>query len=481
MARYGLAVILTLYLGLAAAFAAVMPFGKAPDETAHALYVQHLAEKHSLPVLTKRLRVAYEYHQPPLYYLLAAPAWAAAARTTGELGGAPAQMARAVSILIGALGVCLIAALARALWPGQEALALTAAGFAALLPMRLATAASVSNDTLAEAIFTAGLLVMVRMLRNGAEPRRAALLGGCLGLGVLSKSSDLLLFPVALIALLLACQSPGDGRQTGDGNPSAPAGKAAPAAPPPAQPSFDAARFLRCTAVTFGIALLIGAGWMARNARLYGDPLGTRAFEQYFQDTWTPDRLADTLGYSRLELLERKVLPLTFCSFWGVFGHMNVFMGAYPRGSDPPAWAFFLADRGYPPPSWVYPLLLLLTLAVAAGLAKVGVRYSVFGIRAGPSQHRTPNTEHRTPEHLLLALAAFLVLSAFLRFNTEFFQAQGRYLFPALGPIALAFAGGWLAWWPERRRILGGAALLVLLLALALFALIGTVAPAFRP
>ncbi len=80
---------------------------------------------------------------------------------------------------------------------------------------------------------------------------------------------------------------------------------------------------------------------------------------------------------------------------------------------------------------------------------------------------------------MILALAWFLVLAAFLRFNTEFFQAQGRYLFPAMGPSALGFAAGWLAWWPPRRQGLAVLLLLAGMLALALYALFGTLIPAF--
>ncbi len=477
MTRWGLTLILVLYLGLAAGFARVTPFGKAPDETAHALYVQSLVRNRSLPVLKREHREAYEYHQPPLYYVLAAPAWAAVAGS-GDLGGASATAARAVSILIGALGVWLIAALARTVWPGREALILAAAGFAALLPMRLATAASVSNDTLAEAVFTAALLVMARLLRDGADGRRAAQLGVCLGLGILSKSSDLLLFPVALAALLLAARPVGRAESAADRRQSKNRDRQSREAPDTA-PATDAGLFLRCAAITFGVALLLGGGWMARNSRLYGDPLGTRAFEQYFQDTPTPDVLAVAMGYTRLELLTRKVLPLTFASFWGVFGHMNLFMGAYPRGTEPPAWTTVLADHVYPPASWLYPLLLLPSLIALAGLVKSGFQSFRHSRGHEDMMSRPEPLNPRTSEYLVLSLAWFLVVAAFLRFNTEFFQAQGRYLFPALGPIAMGFAAGWLAWWPARRQSAGAALLLLGLLALSLYALFGTVAPAF--
>jgi hypothetical protein len=375
------------------------------------------------------------------------------------------------------VGVWLIAALAGAVAPleaaGRDVLALGAAGFAAFLPMRLATAASVSNDTLAEAVFTAGLLLMVRMIREGATWRLAAGLGGVLGLGILTKSSDLLLFPTALVALLFAARAAEDG--------SAPA--------PPA--GTDAAWFMRSAVVTFGVALLIGGGWMLRNARLYGDPMGTKAFEQYFQDTPTPEIWAQLLGYSRLDVLLRKTLPLTFESFWGVFGYMDRFMGTYPRGVEPPAWATLLADHHYPPPSWVYPLLLIPTAIALAGLGiqvfRSGTREAGDGVqepsrRESTARARPQTPEHRntrTPEYLILSLAAFLVFAAHLRFNTEFFQAQGRYLFPAMGPIALGFTCGWLAWWPPpRRHVLAVTLLLGGMLSLALYALCCTVAPA---
>ncbi len=500
MRSKGLAIILALYLALAAGYAVVTPFGQPPDETAHALYILHLAQKRRLPVLRRERREAYEFHQPPLYYLLAAPAWAAAAPASPAAARAAA---RGVSILIGAVGVWLIAALAWAVGPPagstRDALALAAAGFAALLPMRLATAASVSNDTLAEAIFTAGLLLMVRMVRDGLSLRRAAGLGLVLGLGLLTKSSDLLLFPAALVALLLATQTVDGGYPPRVGGQTADAALKRTRAPLPELPStvhrLPSTGFLRGALVVFGLALLIGGGWMARNVRLYGDPLGTRAFEQYFQDTLTTAAAEQLFHYGWLDLLWRKVLPLTFDSFWGVFGHMQFFMGAYPHNADAPGWAFLLADHHYPPPSWLYPLLLIPALVAMAGLGVQAFRRS--GVQEGRpnTEHRIPNTEHPAPERpnarpgtreaggarliLILALAWFLVLAAFLRFNTEFFQAQGRYLFPAMGPSALGFAAGWLAWWPPRRQGLAVLLLLAGMLALALYALFGTLIPAF--
>ena len=49
MPRKSLAVILVLYLALAAGYAVVTPFGTPPDETAHALYVQQLVQRLGIP------------------------------------------------------------------------------------------------------------------------------------------------------------------------------------------------------------------------------------------------------------------------------------------------------------------------------------------------------------------------------------------------------------------------------------------------
>src|SRR5207248_8663791 len=90
-----------------------MPVGGTPDEGAHEEYVRIVAEEGRLPVLNLSTSSnaqdpnGYEAHQPPLYYVVAAPAW----RLAKALGGGPAAAARAarfVSTLIGLGGVLLI-------------------------------------------------------------------------------------------------------------------------------------------------------------------------------------------------------------------------------------------------------------------------------------------------------------------------------------------------------------------------------------
>jgi 4-amino-4-deoxy-L-arabinose transferase-like glycosyltransferase len=426
-------VILALYLALAVGYNLATPFGAPPDERPHAVYVEHLATRGSLPVLRREQREAYEAHQPPLYYFLCVPAWwASRALPAGDPGGIwPREKTlRLVSTLIGAAGLLLIARLARRICAREEALTLGAMAFAAFLPMRLATAAAVGNDLLAELIFTATLLLLAASIREGVTARRTLSLGVVLGLGLLSKSTCYLLFPVAALGLALAASKD---EYAGGKRPS---------------PVW---RFLGAAAGAFAVALLVGGWWLARNERLYGEVFVARTFERYFQDTARPEFFLRRMTFA--EYLLFLVIPLTFRSFWGVFGHMQISMGT-------------LTPAPFMPPSWLYPLLVLPTLASVAGLARAYARRREMeaGARALWG---------------LLVVTWLLVAAAFLRFNTAFFQAQGRYLFPAMAPIALLFTLGLQSLGPRRwagRVALGTAGAMLLL---ALYALFGCIVPAF--
>src|SRR5512135_1174920 len=94
-----LALILLLYLVLATLYAVYTPPWQAPDEPAHYNYIRYVAQNGSFPVLhmgdyphayLEQIKAAgfppsmpidsirYEFHQPPLYYALAAVVFTAA-------------------------------------------------------------------------------------------------------------------------------------------------------------------------------------------------------------------------------------------------------------------------------------------------------------------------------------------------------------------------------------------------------------------
>ena len=99
--------------------------------------------------------IRYEFHQPPLYYALAAPIY-------GLTGGDPFSL-RLFSVALGAGIVLLAYAIARRVFPVRPALALGTAAFVAFLPQHLATVAQIGNDVLAELLYAAVVVRAGRM------------------------------------------------------------------------------------------------------------------------------------------------------------------------------------------------------------------------------------------------------------------------------------------------------------------------------
>ena len=89
---------------------------------------------------------------------------------------------------------------------------------------------------------------------------------------------------------------------------------------------------------------------------------------------------------------------------------------------------------------WVYRGFALLTLAGVSG-----VLLAIAGRRTASAQ-RPPAS---AAAWLVLLTALLITLLQFGYYNLEFQQWQGRYLFPALIPIACALVCG-LDWWRMR-------------------------------
>lgn len=438
---------------MALAYAWATPLGAAPDETAHLKYVEVLAAEGRLPSLNLTERREshndpnYESHQPPLYYALAVPFYRVGKILAGDFG--PGQACRLLSILIGLGGTALVWLLAREVAPEQPALGTAAAGLAAFLPMRLSVMASVSNDSLAEATSSLALLIMLRGLRLPWSATRALGLGCAIAAALLAKQSAIVLLPTALAAVYFWSR---DRTITHTAENVAPA----PAAP---------RRLVIAGAAVAAAVLVLSGWWFIRNHVLYGDPLGLRAFNWYFEDTprWASFRDA---GMSYGTYWTRMVLPTAFGSFWGAFGHLDparpdLWLGAY--GSGPPG-----AHWGYPPRSWIYPILLVAMLVSAAGGIRAALRWRAAGYPAAGGVG-------------ILALHALFVIATFLNFNSTYFQAQGRYLFPAIGLISIALTAGWLSWAGKCDRAASWG-IVSAALALAAYACFGVLLPGFgRP
>jgi hypothetical protein len=397
-----------------------MPLGAGPDETAHVRYIEFLAESHSLPVFDPaHPDPNYEFHQPPLYYALSLPAYLSA---PGDRTAA-LRAARLFTLLLSLVVLYLTFALGRALAPEGRWAPVAAAGLVAFLPMHLAISGSIGNDVLSEAIAVAVLLALILYLRASARHRAGeaerppgvvvpVVIGVLAGLGMLTKSIGVLLFPVAWAGVALAARHP-------DG--------------------YRWRRLLRDGALITGVAIAVSGWWLLRNHALYGDPLAQKAFLDAFQGLRpSPQSFMEAYGLSSASDYVGLVIFWTVRSATGVFG---------PRSGN--QFIFF--------PSWVYHITLALSLVGILGF----VRYC----------RKTDLAAWQRESWALCGLLAALLVASFIRFNLVFFQAQARYLFPALPAGAVAFCLGIQRLLPDSW---GDRALLGLVAALTLLSSVGT-------
>jgi hypothetical protein len=472
-----LILLLAAYLIVAGLYAIYTPAWQTPDEPAHYNYAGQIVNTGCCPTIQpgdwnkpyqEQLTGArfnpsllgnlgtlqYEDHQPPLYYLLSALVY--------QWNNGSLTAIRLFSVLIGA-GVVLCAyGAAAALLPDRPAIVLSTAALVAFLPQHVAMLASANNDGLAELIIAltlwstilylkgrplkplewslgaagvAGMLILL-YYRPESQPLAFLLLlvivvvtlagyfffiqsrpfadvyglGALVGLGLLTKVSALFLLGVVLVAVLLKWWSPPEAHS----NLSLPNGAGGEVKPHTRRWAWSHLRPLVRTAATFLLpALLLGGFWWARDISVYGFPdvFGLRQHNLVVADQYRTAQYIRDYGTGQYI---KDFARLTFQSFWGQFGWMAV-----------------------PMPTWIYAAIGALLLIVLAGWV---IDKTVLRRNAPP-----PAAPQRNA-WLVLALTAVLAFLAYLYYNTEFFQPQGRYLFTGLVPFGLWMALGVDAW-----------------------------------
>jgi 4-amino-4-deoxy-L-arabinose transferase-like glycosyltransferase len=421
-----LGVILLLYGGLATAFAIRTPDWQVPDETAHYSYIQQIAETGEIPVIeqgdwvqeyqvmltTCAFHPAVTTGDPSradnIAYLDACgydPAIARGIETVQyedhqpplyyllqtpvySVSDGDLTTMRLFSAMIGVVAVVCAWGVVRVLFSGRPWLALSAAAFVAFLPQRLSIMAGVSNDSLAEALAGVVLLgVALYLVAKAPSWRWLIGLGIVVGLVFLTKTTVYYVSGIAGVAVLLRWWREKWPLRVG----------------------------VRQVAALAIPALMIGAVWWVHSIDKYGgvDFLGLQRHDEVVVgQPRTNDFIDDVYGGSERVWLEN-MARTTFNSFWGQFGWM----------------AFPMQDN-------IYRGLQVLVAVTLVGAVIMAVR------------QRWPMTLERWQREylLLLGLALTLVFTQFFLYNLSFVQFQGRYLYPALIPLALLVALGIDGW-----------------------------------
>jgi hypothetical protein len=156
-------------------------------------------------------------------------------------------------------------------------------------------------------------------------------------------------------------------------------------------------------------AITLGALFWLRNLGVYGgfDVLGLARHNIVVVGQPTTAQWIAAYGFGGL--LSRG-LTTTFHSFWGQFGWLAV-----------------------PMPDSTYLALGLISFMAVIGW--IGWLIELRKLAPRP-----------TPQSIILVLLLLLTVAGFIWYNLTFVQHQGRYLFPALIPIGMAFSIGLNQW-----------------------------------
>jgi hypothetical protein len=177
-------------------------------------------------------------------------------------------------------------------------------------------------------------------------------------------------------------------------------------------------------------ALILGGIWSLHSVQVYGFPdvFGQR---QHNLVVVGQPRTADQITAVGWGGYLRQGIETTFNSFWGQFGWMAL-----------------------PLSSWMYAVFLGLMAVGASGLI-----LSMFTSPPRPYSARlngrlrtSVGEQWRRAGWIVLGLTSILAVLAYLYYNTEFLQFQGRYMFSGILPFAIGMALGVDTW---RRLILG--------------------------
>ena len=388
-------------------FAIYTPAWQTPDEPAHYNYAAQVAETGCCPIIeagnwqsdyqrqltTAKFAPAYLARLNTIQYEdHQPPLYYLLASAVYKLTDGSLTALRLLSVGLGAGVVSLSYLMGRRIWPHQPQIALGMMALVAFQPQHLSMMSAVNNDALGELVIALALLWLVRYLQT--DEVSVWQLGLIAGVGLLSKTTTY--FLVVLIPLAISLKWHSQKRPL--------------------------AALIRPLAVFLLMAVGVGGLWWLRNIAIYGFPdfLGLAAHDAVTADQM---RRVEYIALHGAENYLRQMLRVSFNSFWGQFGWMALPLDGVLGG-------------------WIYRGFALLTVAGLFGaLLSARVRKS--------DADRPPRAQIQIG--IVFAVTLALVLLAYLYYNLEFLQWQGRYLFPGLIPLAALLVYG-LDFW--RRLVL---------------------------
>ncbi|MFL5735273.1 MAG: ArnT family glycosyltransferase [Chloroflexia bacterium] len=394
-------------------FALVTPYGEAPDEPSHFLYIDWLVRFGTLPFIGKDPYTVDSFH-PPLYYTLGAAMPFTVRKITGAQMEKPLgpflynndrfradgmwgynrmlhpanerwpvwpYTLRVLSILMGVGVVLLTYATTRALVPAPASAVapLTATAFAALIPQANFIRASISNENLAALMGAVIIWLLVLHLTRPHSTRRVVLIGAAYGLALLTKLS-LAPFLLPILWVLWLRRRPST------------------ASPDTTRYSVLVTRSWR-DLVAFGVPVLALAGWYyAYRWGAYGDPLATNAWHAMLPSD-SDFHLSDLFWFNE------RFRFFLWTSFWATYGWQNMYM-----------------------PGWTYNVFLAVTvLGVIGGAYLVARRALTAAQQAGSA---------------VMLSALLLMYALVIQASTYLIAWQGREMVPALSSTCVLFGLG---------------------------------------
>ena len=413
---YWFALISFCYLGLTISYSLITPPFQSIDEHSHFLYIVGIMKHWQLPTMEDGSLISPLQHQAPLYYLLGAATgsivnWSGFGRLADASQMATVfHTARWLSVLFGLLAVVATYQLSRLVFTRRAGLGLIATAVVAFNPSFISLTSAVSNDSLLFALSAFVLLGIISIGRSQKlSPKVLALTGIALGLAALTKLTALVFVPPLAVAIAFAAWRNKSWRE-----------------------------FLTGQSIAFGIGIVIGGWFYARNFILYRDPIAWGLISNLNPGEIRPNPLSIT-NFPDYLMTEAQ-------TFWAAFGYVSNIR---------------------------LPLIVYAAIFVIVGL-------SVLGLLALLTRHLKKGLAWSSPSsvtYILLLLCIITNFAGVLYFARSFLGAwHGRFLFPNVGGISILIVAG-LAFLLSARKGFILAILPVGLLALAILSLPIYVAP----